>query len=329
MTKPHAPGVMGIMAASLAEQRTKALEDTKGRLERVFDDDDFEPAVAPASVVSIASEAPAQKDPAANLKTTERVVSIDPDVIVPWDLADRPLDEIGDLESLTESIRIHGQETAALVRPAKTKGRYELIYGHRRWMVCRDLGIKLRCIVREMDDKTAHKKMVLENSDREAISSWARALNFKKAIDNGLYPSESALAASLGIHRSSLSNIMAFTRIPADVAEAIGPMSKVGVQTAKAIVTLCKSEEQREFVIKNAEKIAAGAMTGDSLISACNRAQKPRERETKVVTDDSGRKLFSMRQTGRGMTEVMFYPEALRRYTEEEMINKIKGLFCE
>ncbi len=329
MTKPHAPGVMGIMAASLAEQRAKATQDTQGRLERVFDDDDdFEPATASASVVSIASEPPAAVEaPAVGAKGAEKIIAIDPNLIVPWDLADRPLDEIGDLESLTESIRIHGQETAALVRPAKTKGRYELIYGHRRWMVCRDLGIKLRCVVREMDDKTAHKKMVLENSDREAISSWARALNFKKAIDNGLYPSESALAASLGIHRSSLNNIMAFTRIPADVAQAIGPMSKVGVQTAKAIVMLCKSEEQREFVIKNAEKIATGTMTGDSLISACNRAQKPRERETKVVTDDSGRKLFSMRQTGRGMTEVMFYPEALRRFTEEEMINKIKGLF--
>lgn len=332
MTKPHAPGVMGIMAASLAEQRAKATQDTQGRLERVFDDDDFEPATASASVVSIVEEPSPSKPRTRGLeRSTDVVVLLDADIVDPWKYADRPEDEFGDLEELTESIRAHGQETPALVRPSAVKGRYELIYGRRRWTVCKDLGLKLKVVIKDLDDQAAFQKMYLENSSRKDLSPWARANSYKKALEAKLYASESALAAHLGIHRGSLGNIMCLTRLPSEVVEAIGPqgMSKMGVQTAKAILSLTKDPENLPKIVEMADKIATGTVGADTIAKAVAKAVTPRSRDTKVVSDDSGRKLFSMRQTGRGMTEVMFYPEALRRYSEEELVNKIKGLFCE
>lgn len=328
-SKPHAPGVMGIMAASLAEQRNKALSDAQGRLERVFDDDDFEPASAPASVVSIAAEKQAPKPPSTKAsKSDDTVYLLDPNDIEPWVFADRPDNEFGDLTALTEKIRVHGQEVPALVRPGKTKGKYELIYGRRRWTVCKDLGIKLKTFVRDLNDQDAHARMVIEN-ERDPVSTWAKAMNYKKVIEAGVYPSESALAAKLGIHRASLSNIMAYNRIPAPVVEALGAdcMSSMGIHTAKAILAASKSEKDIEVLVANASKIASGSITGENILKLVNKAKEVKPRETKIVTDDQGRKLFSFRTTGRGMTEVMFYQEATKRFAEEDLVSKIKELF--
>jgi len=334
-TKPHAPGVMGIMAASLAEQRAKATESTKVRLERVFaDDEDLEPVTAPAPVVSEPEPAPPppSKPRLNGLERSEDiVVLLDPNLIDPWKYADRPDDEFGELEELTESIRAHGQETPALVRPSSVKGRYELIYGRRRWTVCKDLGMKLKAVIKDLDNATAYQKMHLENKLRTDLSAWAKARSYKQVLEDGLYISESALAAHLGIHRSSLSNIMCLTRIPSEIVEAVGSdgMRNMGVQTAKTILSLAKAPENIEKIVSLSDKIAAGNMGAEALTKAVQSANKPRERDTRVIADDTGRKLFSLRQTGRNMTEVMFYPEALKRYSEEELISKIKGLFCE
>lgn len=326
--KPNAPGVMGIMAASLEERRAK--------IERVFtDNEDFVPVTA-TPVVSEPEPEPEPPSPSKpRLNGLERsediVVLIDPNLIDPWKYADRPDDEFGDLEETTESIRAHGQEVPALVRPSKVKGRYELIYGRRRWTICKDLGRKLKTFVKDLDDATAYEKMYLENKLRTDISAWARACNHKLALDDGLYASESALAAKLGIHRGSLNNIMTLTRLPAEVIEAVGRdgMRKMGVQTAKTILSLTKEDpENVKKIVALSDKIAAGSLGPEAIAKAVQNEKKPRERDTRIIVDEAGKKLFSLRHTGRNMTEVMFHPEALRRYSEEELISKIKGLFC-
>lgn len=341
---PRAPGAMGMMAASLAEQRKKATATAKGNIEKVFGG---EPAKKPVSLVgespaapspaavatpdpeAVAPAAPLAVESAASRRGDDTVYLIDPEDIVPWDLADRPDQEFGDLEDLTESIRAHGQETPALVRPMPEQpGKYELIYGRRRWCVVKDLGLKLKTFIRSLEDKEAFQKMFLENSSRQDLSAWARARSYKKAIDKGLYPSESALAAHLGIHRGSLNNIMAFNRIPEEIVQAVGAgMSKIGIHTAKAIVSVCEDPENVPRIVELADKLAAGGVGPESIASAVQKAKQPRQRDTKIITDAAGKKLFSLRQTGRGMIEVMFYQEAVKQHPEEELINKIKGLF--
>lgn len=321
----RAPGVFGIFAQEI--QQGQPPKGGKG-LQKVHRD---LPATAPVSVITPPSPTVKQK-PAQKVEadaSDDTVYLLDPNDIEPWAFADRPEHEFGDLTSLTEKIRVHGQEVPALVRPGKVKGKYELIYGRRRWTVCKDLGIKLKAFVRSIDDQEAHARMVIEN-ERDPVSTWAKAMNYKKVIEAGVYPSESALAAKLGIHRASLSNIMAYNRIPEPVVEALGPqcMSGMGIHTAKAILAASKSPEDVEVLVSNANKIVSGSLTGDNILKLVNKAKESKPRETKIVTDDSGRKLFSLRTTGRGMTEVMFYQEAVKQFGgDEAFVSKIKGLF--
>jgi len=326
----RAPGVMGLYAKSLAEQQKKGREAGKAHLQPVFAEEPEEVSTSPASVVSepaAAKKVEKAERPAA--KGSETVELIDTDLIDPWEFADRPDDEFGDLESLTDNIRIHGQETPILVRPnKKAKGRYELIYGRRRWTVCKDLGIKVKAFVRNYDDRQAYAAMYRENSERKDISSWARAVSYRKALDKGLYESESALAANLGISRATMSNIMVYTRIPGEVAAAIGPMHNVSILTAKAILRCASGDEESvERLISVADKIQAGELTGDKVEKAVVASSTKRSSETKIVTDSQGRKLFSYRDNGRTFLELNFYQEAEKKAGVDKIVNALKELF--
>lgn len=338
--KERAPGVMGLYAQTLAQQKQKGLAQGKARLEKVFDDEPEQETPAPASVVSKPEpQAPKQPEPAAEVKvdasepsTTSRkrssdaVHTLDPSRITPWELADRPVEEFGDLESLTESIRLHGQEVPILVRPTSKRGEYELIYGRRRWTVCRDLGIKVKAFVREVDDKTAYELMCIENSDRSELSSWARALSYKKAIDKGLYPTESALAAHLGLSRSTMSNIMVYNRIPSDIATAIGPMTKVSIQTAKAVLAASQEPDNIPALLDAATRIRDGDLCGDKVLSYIGRTKRSAGDGLKVATDGEGRKLFSYRATGRGGYEIHFTKEAAKRKEIDDIVSHLSEL---
>lgn len=259
MVDQRAPGAMGLMALSLAEQRQKAREGARPNLNRMFDDEPE--GSTPALVVSAPEPKPAlvqEKKPAASKESDTLLYWISPEDITPWELADRPDDEFGDMSELTESIRAYGQEVPALLRPiAGKKGKYELIYGRRRWTACLDLGIPVKAFIRAMDDEEAFKRMYIENAKRNDLSPWAKAQSWQRAIDKGIYKNESALAAKLGIHRGTVNNIMAFNRIPKEIVVAIGTnMKSVGIHTAKALSQLDNPEEITAAV-EIADKIGA------------------------------------------------------------------------
>ena len=55
-----------------------------------------------------------------------------------------------EVEGLKNSISKNGQRVPVLVRPLEAD-RYNLIYGRRRLEACRELGIKVRAIVTEVE----------------------------------------------------------------------------------------------------------------------------------------------------------------------------------
>lgn len=327
-TETRAPGVFGMFGQELQAKKGGG----KG-LQKVHKDT---PATAPASVLPITPAAPS---PTPSVKVTadqdeDIVYRVNPEDVTPWKYANRPLNEFGALSEITESIRAYGQEIPALLRPIPgVKGKYELIYGRRRWTACLDLGVPLKAFIRAMDDQEAYKRMYIENEDREDITPWAKAISWKQAIDGGVYKNESALAAHLNIHRATLSNIMAFNRIASEIVEALGEEIKdVSIQSAKALAQL-STKEEIETAVALAERIKAGALNSDKITKAVRSALSTSEpgaetdTRSRVVTDPKGVKLFSVRVTGRGAVELSFTSEATKRYTQDELIEKIKGVF--
>jgi ParB family chromosome partitioning protein len=122
------------------------------------------------------------------------------------------------LSELKRSISEDGQQVPALLRPSKeSAGRYEIIYGNRRLRACRELGIPLKALVENMDDRAALRAKGLENAARRPLSFYEKAL-FAQGIRKQGY-SAAEVGQSMNLSKTGVRNL---TRITSAVPKAVG-----------------------------------------------------------------------------------------------------------
>ena len=85
------------------------------------------------------------------------------------------------MAELIESIKERGVIAPIKVRPIN--GRYEIVYGHRRFEACRRLGIEeIPAIVGEIDETDALVEQIIENELREDLPYLEKAQSFQRAL---------------------------------------------------------------------------------------------------------------------------------------------------
>lgn len=158
------------------------------------------------------------------------VFEIEPDhVETAGRLDDRLQIEIAGLKA---SISRSGQRVPILVRPLEGE-RYSLIYGRRRLEACRDLGIKVRAIVTEMDGDQALRDQLLENQERRDLSFIERAL-VAAALLKGDHLGKTertnkGVAEVLGLTEAGVSQLLGVVRaVGEDLVLAIGAAPGIG-----------------------------------------------------------------------------------------------------
>lgn len=160
---------------------------------------------------------------------------LDPGLIDDWGPKDRldgftavNSEDDGDgFETLKSSIKDGGQQVPILVRRAGTEGRFEIIYGRRRLRACRDLGLKVRANVQDLDDATALLAKGLENAARRNLSFYEKA-RFAAVIQAAGHNTKTVRQV-LSLSASGLSHLTKVTdNIPDDVGDQIGAAPKSG-----------------------------------------------------------------------------------------------------
>jgi ParB family transcriptional regulator, chromosome partitioning protein len=160
---------------------------------------------------------------------------IDPAQIDDWGPKDRMEaftvvnsdDDAEGFEALKDSIRDGGQQVPILVRRAPIEGRYEVIYGRRRLQACRDLGLKVRANVQDLDDAAALLAKGLENAARRNLSFYEKA-RFAAVIQVAGHDTKTTRQV-LGLTASGLSHLTKVTdNVPDDVGDVIGAAPKSG-----------------------------------------------------------------------------------------------------
>lgn len=161
---------------------------------------------------------------------------IDPGLIDDWGPKDR-LDEFTTVnaeddgegfDALRNSIRDGGQQVPILVRRSKSaEGRFEAIYGRRRLRACRELGIKVRANVQDVDDATALLAKGLENAARRNLSFYEKA-RFAEAIQSAGHDN-ATIRQVLNLSASGLSHLTKVTQnVPSSVGDVVGAAPKSG-----------------------------------------------------------------------------------------------------
>ncbi len=157
----------------------------------------------------------------------------------PWNYADRLEEEMGDLKSLEESIKNHGQQEPILVRPNNTS-KYEIIFGNRRWRACKNLNIPIKAIIKHLSDQEAAIAQKEENENRQSISDYSKAMFYKKLLDNGVFTTEKHLADTMKIPKQTFNDLMSYTRIDESILKNILLPSKLGKKMAAKLASISK-----------------------------------------------------------------------------------------
>ena len=165
------------------------------------------------------------------------IQDIDTAQILPWGPRDRLEVELTAVNSaspqptiteLSDSIALSGQQVPVLLRPAQERdGAFEVVYGRRRILACRALGIPVKALIRTLDDAAALKAKGLENASRIELSFYERARFAQDILAQGFTRSDAIEA--LAISKNTLSQLERITRlVPVSVGDGIGAAPGAG-----------------------------------------------------------------------------------------------------
>ena len=155
------------------------------------------------------------------------------------------------LDELATSIKNYGVFQPIIVKKS-IKG-YDLVAGERRLRASKLAGLEtIPAIVKEFDDEAMREIALLENIQRENLSSIELAWAYKGIIDS-LQIRQEDLAARIGKSRSHVTNILGLLRLPNDVQDIVRDniISMGHARVLSKIDDDDKVEELAQNVVKN------------------------------------------------------------------------------
>lgn len=167
-----------------------------------------------------------------------------------------------EIAGLKASIQKNGQRVPILVRPLDGD-RYSLIYGRRRLEACRDLGIKVRAIVTEVEGGQALRDQLLENQERRDLSFIERALVAAALLDGDhLLDAErtnKGVAEVLNLTEAGVSQLLNVVRsVGEDIILSIGAAPGIGRPRWEELKKkLAAGDISRAELINVAERVRA------------------------------------------------------------------------
>lgn len=146
----------------------------------------------------------------------DKVVLLDASRVRPSPFANRmPFNtSTAEFQALKDSIEdLRRNDVPICVRPLPQFDAFEIVYGHRRHAACAELGLPVRAVVKEVDDKTLVRLMYMENQRREPLCPYenGRFLAQIKAIEGC---SDRDIAKLLGLDASTVSKLLVLASLP-------------------------------------------------------------------------------------------------------------------
>jgi ParB family chromosome partitioning protein len=149
------------------------------------------------------------------------------------------------VRELAESIRSMGQLEPGLVRPVN--GRYEIVFGHRRYLACRLVGVpKFRAIVEDLTDEEVYERRAVENLQRVDLSVIEKAKVFRGWIDK-FSLSLNRVAERAGVSVATVSKYLRVLEVPEKYWDALAKK----IVSMDAVLALMEVEDEvtRDFYL--------------------------------------------------------------------------------
>jgi ParB family transcriptional regulator, chromosome partitioning protein len=154
---------------------------------------------------------------------------LDPNLIDPSPFPDRLPDESdGSFDDFLKGFREEGQKVPIQVRPHPTvTGRYQVVFGHRRWRAARESGVAVKASIVELTDRELALAQGIENSARQDLSWIERALFAEQMSRADIKPRD--IKAALSVDDAEMTRFRQVAKvIPVDIIRQIGRAPKAG-----------------------------------------------------------------------------------------------------
>lgn len=145
------------------------------------------------------------------------------------------------IEELACSIREEGLAQPILLRPVEDEDgvKYEIVAGERRWRAFKLLGKKkIPAFIRDADDKKAALISLVENIQRENLTSIEEARAYKTMIDK-LKMTQQEIADKVGKSRPAVANILRLLSLHPDVVHLV-ETKQIEAASARFLLSLPK-----------------------------------------------------------------------------------------
>lgn len=262
---------------------------------------------------------------------SSKLIAIDPKNIIRWEHKDRPENELGDIKQLAQTFREVGQQQPCIVRPyLNDSNKYELIVGERRWKAAQSIGVPLKVLVKNINNKTAALIQAVENEEREGLSDYAKGMSYADKIEKEIF-SQKDLVDMLGISKQQVSRLLSFRKIPSRLKDAIGDMRNISARTSEEMVRLCnKDEKYLDVLIEMAGTIQEGKLGSTKLLNEVKKRFERRPnnfiKSNQKVMDKDGRHLFTLRLDNNATPSIHFPKDIVKLfYSESICLEEVKS----
>jgi ParB family chromosome partitioning protein len=230
------------------------------------------------------------------------------------------------LVELTASIEASGLLQPVIVRPRN--GKYELIAGERRWRAVQRLGWpKIPAVVREVDDPTLLTLALIENLQRDDLTSIDEAAGYQRLGEEFKLP-QAEIARLVGRNRSTIANLLRLLKLPDEIKDLVQQRklsegharALLSVEKGTDVALLAKQAVEHGWSVRDLEARARGE-TPTTLVPevgstpAKSRTRAPQKMATGEVrrVEDALRKRLgtdvrvTSRRRGRGFISISYY----------------------
>lgn len=184
--------------------------------------------------------------------TGAKLLSIDPNSVVPNPQQPRSEFRAEDLAELEHSIREFGVLQPIVVRPLDGEGRnarYELVMGERRLRASKAAGLKaIPAVVRETKDADMLRDALLENLHRANLNPLEEASAYQQLLSD-FDITQDALAKRIGRSRPQVTNTLRLLKLPTAVQQRVAA-GVLSAGHARAILSLPDGDEQVRLATK-------------------------------------------------------------------------------
>ncbi|MFD0621413.1 MULTISPECIES: nucleoid occlusion protein [Paenibacillus] len=198
------------------------------------------------------------------------------------------------IDELCQTIKTHGVIQPIVVR--MRNGKYEIIAGERRWRAVTRLGLDtIPAIVREFNDSQAASIALIENLQREGLTSIEEAVAYQKLMDLHSLTQES-LAQRLGKSQSTIANKIRLLNLPESVKLALMER-QITERHARALLSL-DSEELQLKVLNDIITKELNVKQTEARVAFYKEAMQPKNKSKRIsFTKDVRLALNTIRQS--------------------------------